>query len=176
MCWAVGPLPGFSGQWTCCRFCAGFAQGTFVKTDTAELELRDSPWGRLSPLSQDHHQPVMQTEDGRPGKWGGAESSCKTLSPLSPLTSLSLLSPCQQLLPFPLQITPVTLEFRTKTQKGGCLASPVSPEAGKQNRDLCGQGRNAGRASHSSSCSRQSFYTVTTTPENISTYYSVAVF
>ena len=172
MCWAVGPLSGVPWRWTCCRFCAGFAQGTFVKTDSAGLELRESPWAGccLSPGATNN--PWCRQRMGDPGKWGGQRAPTKLYFP----ALLSLLSPCQQLFPSPLQIAPVTSEFRTKTQKGGCLASPVSPEASKQSRGSCGQGRNAGRASHSSSCSRQCFYTVTTPPENISTYYSVTVF
>ena len=98
-----------------------------------------------------------ETREARRGQQAPAKPDLPSL--------LSRLSPCQQLLPFPLQIAPVTLEFRTKTQKGDCLASPVSPEASKRSRSSCGQGRNAGRASHSSSCSRQCFYSDNTSRE-----------
>lgn len=95
MCWAVGPLSGVPWRWTCCRFCAGFAQGTFVKTDSAGLELRESP-GQVAAFL-----PGPPTTHGADRGWAtrgseeGKELLQNFISPLSspfflPVNSFSL--------------------------------------------------------------------------------------
>lgn len=94
-----------------------------------------APWGRLLPFLWGHYLPVLRSGDGKLVKGGGAKSGCKPtflhLSLLSPLSLPSIASP------FLLQIGPETLEFRTETQKGGCLATAISPETSEHSLGLC---------------------------------------
>lgn len=125
MCWTVGSFPDVPWWWACCSFCAWFAKGTLVKTGQGwGWNWGRAPWGRLLPRLWGHHLPVVQSGDGRQGKGGGAEIP-QTFLALSPLTSLSLSTAS----PFPLQIAPVTLEFRRKPGREAALhhQSPLRP-------------------------------------------------
>ena len=99
------------------------------------LELGESPLGQAAPTPLGPPSTCCAVRGWETGEGRRGRVPANLSRPLSSHLFLSLSTAS----PFPLQIAPVTLEFRTKTRKGGCLASSISPEASEQHSlGLCG--------------------------------------